>query len=205
MLKQKLNYFNNFGYLEAVIPDSFLLSLQEESLNALNNNAELVSDLTGNGVPKHFHIKDNREELEQVLLSLIPTYENEFNYLITASNISDKPLSLKLDKAWFNYQKRHEFIPVHLHAGVYSFVIWLDIPYNIDEELSFGKYASCFKFLYTSILGIPMAKTLPISKEWVGKILLFPANLQHVVYPFFTSTGTRISISGNIIFKFNDV
>ena len=201
MLNQKLNYFNNFGYLEDIIPGSFLRSLQEESLNALNNNAELVSGLTGNGVARHFHIKDNREELEQVILSLLPTYEKEFNYLDTVSNIIDKPLSLKLDKAWFNYQKRHEFIPVHVHAGVYSFVIWLDIPYNIDEELSIGKYASCFNFLYTSILGIPMVKTLPVSKEWVGKILLFPANLQHVVYPFFTSSGIRISLSGNIIFK----
>jgi hypothetical protein len=205
MLNQKLNFFNNFGYLEDVISDNFLLSLQEESLNAHINNAELVSGLTGNGVAKHFHIRDNREKLEQFILSLLPTYDKEFNYLNTVSNIIDNPLPLKLGKAWFNYQKRHEFIPVHIHDGVYSFVIWLNIPYNINEELSVGEHASCFKFLYTSILGRPMVETLPVSKEWVGKILLFPSSLQHVVYPFFTSSGTRISISGNIIFKNNAI
>ena len=205
MLNQKLKYFNNFGYLEDVIPDSLLQSLQEESLNAFNNNAEFVSGLTGNGVARHFHIRDNREKLEQVILSLLPSYEKEFNYLNSVSNILDNPPPLKLDKVWFNYQKRHEFIPVHLHNGVYSFVIWLDIPYNIEEELSTGEHASCFEFFYTSILGNLLVETLPVSREWVGKILLFPSSLQHVVYPFFTSPGTRISISGNIIFKNNAV
>ena len=205
MLNQKFNYFNNFGYLEDVIPYNFFQSLQEESLNAHFCNAELVSGLTGNGVAKHFHIKDNREKLEQVILSLLPTYEKEFNYVNTVSHIIDTPLPLMLGQAWFNYQKRHEFIPVHVHDGVYSFVIWLDIPYNIEEELSVGEHASCFQFLYTSILGRPMVKTLPVSKEWEGKILLFPSSLRHVVYPFFTSSGTRISISGNIIFKNNNV
>jgi hypothetical protein len=39
-----------------------------------------------------------------------------------------------------------------------------------------------------------------VDKEWEGKIALFPAKLNHLVYPFYTSDEPRISISGNIGF-----
>ena len=197
-----IQYFKNFGYIEEVIPHSLLQSLQIESQEAPFINNTVVSGLTGNGVPIHFNLTDNRDKVEQYVLSLLPEYENEFYYINSVTNIMYKPaLPLVLGAAWFNFQKKYEFVPVHIHHGIYSFVIWLDIPYEIEEELSSGKYASCFQFLYTSIIGKPVDMVLPVSKEWVGKILLFPSSLQHIVYPFFTSSGTRISLSGNIIYN----
>jgi hypothetical protein len=39
---------------------------------------------------------------------------------------------------------------------------------------------------------------LPVDKTFEGKIAFFPSKLSHCVYPFYSSDGIRISISGNI-------
>ena len=44
-----------------------------------------------------------------------------------------------------------------------------------------------------------MLHRIPIDSTWEGHIIMFPANLQHCVYPFYTSDDTRISFSGNIL------
>jgi hypothetical protein len=40
-----------------------------------------------------------------------------------------------------------------------------------------------------------------VDNTWEGKMALFPADLNHIVYPFYTSEDYRISISGNVGFK----
>ena len=35
-------------------------------------------------------------------------------------------------------------------------------------------------------------------RNYENKMIIFPSNLQHSVYPFFTSNDYRISLSGNI-------
>ena len=37
-----------------------------------------------------------------------------------------------------------------------------------------------------------------------GRIVLFPAQLQHVVYPFYNSNKIRMSIAGNILLNTNE-
>tara|TARA_R110000868_G_C10815501_1_gene758195 strand:+ start:60 stop:671 length:612 start_codon:yes stop_codon:yes gene_type:complete len=200
MYSEKFYNFKNFGVLEATIPKDFFKRLQAESVHSPGKNSIIKSGLSGNGIPKHFSLEENWSELEQFVLNLVPAYEGEFEHTNSKRGTLKSTMPFfKLGAAWFNHQKKHEFIPIHVHDGVYSFVVWLDIPYKIEDELSAGEYASCFQFVYTSTLGRPMTQTLPIGKEWVGKILLFPSKLQHLVYPFFTSNGTRVSLSGNIM------
>ena len=76
----------------------------------------------------------------------------------------------------------------------------MKIPYDINEELKIGKYASTFEFIYNSIIGTSFNKIIPVNKNDIGKIIFFPSKLNHCVYPFYSSDGTRISISGNIKF-----
>jgi len=45
-----------------------------------------------------------------------------------------------------------------------------------------------------------MSHKIALSKKEEGEMILFPAKLNHLVYPFYTSSGIRISISGNIIY-----
>jgi hypothetical protein len=55
-----------------------------------------------------------------------------------------------------------------------------------------------FQFHYTDILGNITGAVLPIDKKWEGQMLLFPALLNHSVFPFYSSNDYRISVSGNL-------
>ena len=39
-----------------------------------------------------------------------------------------------MNRLWVNYQKKYEFNPLHDHSGMFSFVIWMKIPYEHDNE-----------------------------------------------------------------------
>ena len=50
-------------------------------------------------------------------------------------------------------------------------------------------------------LGNITSHAVPADNEWEGKMALFPAQLNHQVYPFYTSDEYEISISGNVGFS----
>ena len=106
---------------------------------------------------------------------------------------------------WVNYQKQTEFNPSHTHTGVYSFVIWLKIPIEHEEQnkdiISNMKLRSSFQFSYTDILGRISQFNYDLNKSWEGIMLFFPSQLEHQVYPFYNCDDYRISISGNILCK----
>ena len=112
------------------------------------------------------------------------------------------------DTAWINVQKKHEFNPVHNHTGLFSFVIWLDIPYNINDELANGpgkqsnnNLAGHFEFAFRNTLGEHTTVPIPVDKTFNGKICIFPSAMPHTVYPFYTSNDYRITVSGNVNFS----
>ena len=106
--------------------------------------------------------------------------------------------------AWINFQQKHEYNPVHNHAGLLSYVIWHQIPYLIEDE---DKYSSktkniCngrFYFIYPSDNTI-MEHPLNIDKTMEGYMVIFPSILSHTVYPFYSSNDYRITLSGNLLF-----
>jgi hypothetical protein len=108
----------------------------------------------------------------------------------------------KLDSLWVNYAKKHDFNPLHNHSGLYSFVIWVKIPYDLEKELSVypanENQTSLFSFRYTDSLGEICTDTINLDKFSEWNMVFFPAKLHHSVNPFYTSDGTRISISGNV-------
>ena len=111
---------------------------------------------------------------------------------------------LELERMWFNVQRKGEFLPIHDHSGVYSFVIWAEIPFTMKDESNWSPNSTLikdrsghFQFLYTNGLGKITTHDLPVDKLWEGKICVFPAELPHLVYPFYSSDGCRITISGN--------
>jgi len=117
-----------------------------------------------------------------------------------------------LDKFWVNYQKQGEFNPNHTHSGIYSFVIWLKNPANFFEQnqnpISLNantQKLSAFNFVYTDILGKICYHQYEMSSDVEGKMLFFPSNLTHTVYPFFNCIEDRISLSGNLALKSDEV
>jgi len=120
--------------------------------------------------------------------------------------------TLSINSLWVNFQKKYEFNPPHIHGGIFSFIIFINVPYDLKDEMKYfsvGKnglatHSSRLYFLTISNLnhhmnGIELV-TLDVDKSYEGKILIFPSILTHGVQPFYTSDDYRVTISGNLVF-----
>ena len=121
--------------------------------------------------------------------------------------IFSKNVPYVMPSFWVNFQKQHEFNPLHNHAGVYSFVIFMKIPYDWREqhELPFVKVSNApragnFEFVYTDVMGCLSSLCYHLDSSFEGTILFFPAEMRHLVYPFYNCEEERISISGNVTY-----
>ena len=110
-----------------------------------------------------------------------------------------------LNNWWVNYQKQHEFNPIHNHSGIYSFVIWLKIPTDskVQNDLHIGQnrngnVVSDFEFSFTDMLGKLQGYVYKMDQKREGTMLFFPSGLKHGVYPFYNCDEDRITVSGNI-------
>jgi len=117
-----------------------------------------------------------------------------------------KDVSIILHQMWCNYMKKYEFNPVHDHGGVFSFIIFLKIPYDLNKEDSMfpvadqNRQTSRLQFLTINpILGVTTV-SLNVDKSYENKMIMFPSSYKHLVYPFYTSNEERITVSGNLRF-----
>jgi len=208
-MMSNLEYYNlpNIGVLKTQLPDNLYSKLLNECLKAENNNKNFKTGLTGSGVPNHYFVKDTENELKSFVGYLAQSYFEKYPEYLSSINFLNKNCSFVIDTPWINLQKKHEFLPNHKHDGVLSYSIWIKIPYDIETErnqkqLKFGnqKFYS-FEFSYPNILGQPQQYSIDVTKNEEGTIQMFPSQLIHTVYPFYTSDKYRISVSGNIKFK----
>ena len=128
--------------------------------------------------------------LEPYLLSLVRPIWNDVYTTCPWEFHSCKDITrfLKLHNLWVNYQKKNEYNPMHIHSGVVSFVIFVDIPYGPEERNSFHSDGT-FQL---------EKEVLPVDNSWNGTILLFPSTTYHAVYPFRSTDKERTTVSGNI-------
>ena len=74
------------------------------------------------------------------LRPVIDTYSNEFTNL--GAGVGIPPIHpYKLTSWWVSYQKKNEFFSYHHHSGIYSFVIWMKIPYSYRDQNIISKLA----------------------------------------------------------------
>ena len=198
----------NLGWLEKKLSDEEMKRLWKY----IDNRGESVKDtLAGHVHESNSLIDEDGWFFKNTLLQLIYMYAGEFD------NVGDKlPTPNKhpyfLSRMWVNYQKQCEYNPLHDHTGVYSFVIWMNIPTKQEEQdkISFSSEAntkknSTFQILYNNILGQPTTITYYMNPECEGTMFFFPSQLQHQVYPFYNCDEDRISISGNILLNTNEL
>jgi hypothetical protein len=209
--------FPNFGFIKAVLSEEQIKPIKDE-INFIKNNFDNASKanliLAGN-IEKEYHLKSSHSHIEFLLLPLAQAYLNVNDYKNYSlkeqkryNDSEDKTTDIKLLNAWVNFQNKYEFNPLHNHSGLLSFVIWVDLPFLLDDELkqphvknANTKIASKFCFMYTDILGNLTDYPFNADKNYNNGLLLFPAKLNHIVYPFFTSNEQRISVSGNFGIK----
>ncbi len=194
----------NLKVLKSKLPTDLHSIILKECLEAQEKNKAFQTGLTGSGVPSHFKLEKTREDLFKFIAPLVNDYLNEHPNYMELYSILDDDLPFYLDEPWINLQEKHEFLPVHKHDGVLSYSIWIKVPYEKENErhqkkLKFNnqKFYS-FQFSYNSVIGTQCQYDIEVEKKDEGTILLFPAQLNHLVYPFYTSDEYRISISGNV-------
>ena len=115
--------------------------------------------------------------------------------------LPEKFMKVKLKQLWLNSMGKGNYQPLHVHAGLFSFVVYVSIPYTLAEEhkLNYGvtdykNKNGCTEFIdpftHDSI-------TLPVETKLEQNIALFPSWITHAVYPF-KSDVRRVTVSGNI-------
>ena len=190
------------GYVRDTIPyDIFAQLTAEASLareEAINVNRELAG-----AIKEEYNIGRSdfiTGEFFDYIIRLIGQYEQTFSVPVFEGELSYPLFQLpfidrsSLITTWINYQKKSEYNPPHKHSGAYSFVMWLNIPYDVDKEKELYRSSTDFTFQFVQDGQI---QQYPIDPS-EGDIVLFPSGLWHSVNPFFLSDEFRISISGNI-------
>jgi len=196
-------YYNQLLYLQSKVSDDVLIRLKEEAKYILENESEFRKynkSLAGN-IEKEYEVKKTQEILRPNLIVLANEYCKH-----TKKRENQNYSHWDLKDVWINFQKKHEHNPLHNHSGNLSFVLWVQIPYDLKEELELSNSKnsntpsnSLFSFVFTDIFGNIVIDSIKVDKSYEGTIIMFDANLMHVVHPFHTSDNYRISISGNLI------
>ena len=198
--------FQNIGFLKAQFTNEQLAPLRKEIDRLAQNfqhGVKYNDQLAGN-LQHEFLLKDSKKHTYNLVAPLFLEFDKQFNNYISKNPLLPENSPIELKDLWVNFQKKHEFNPIHDHTGIMSFVIWLKIPYLMEEELKAAPGSSAnpnlaghFAFHFTDALGDIRTYHIPADQTAENTILLFPARLKHSVFPFYSSDDFRITVSGN--------
>ena len=213
----KYNPIQTIGYVSCNVPDDVLSVIKQEVQEIIDSNFKTAipfnNKLAGN-IEHEFNLSKCLLILNKFFKNIIPEYwklqgdleQSKLTYYIKSYS------SQILPDIWVNIQKKYEINPVHSHDGILSFVLYLKIPYDIKEERSLPHIKNSsyqagpsFSFFYPALpqIGKEFSPVgvydIPVDKNWEGTMIIFPAWMQHMVTPFYTSDDFRISVSGNLV------
>ena len=183
------------------IPDDLFKQLKKI---IKDKSIEANQELIGN-IEEEYNLDKYISLLEPYLLKTImmePKLIKIVNERYDCNSVN-KPFKLK--NLWVNFQKKNEFNPIHNHSGIFSFIIFIKIPFLIEDQLKIspGRKASNNLPGVLQFLGFDQFRPLVfhnffVDKKWEQSMLIFPASYAHCVYPFYKVNDYRITVSGNI-------
>jgi hypothetical protein len=209
-IEVQFNPLTLFGYTLQRVPQDILDKLNKD-VDKIKNNFNQAKpynkNLAGN-ITNEYALDGDTSYIDP----LIETVSKAFWDVHKRPDMVSKPHYIQFHEEllirdlWVNFQKKTEYNPIHNHSGVLSFVIWLKIPYDIEEEKNLPQYKNSktpyggFNFIYPdfSVKGGLKTVPIPVSNQYEGVMVVFPSWLGHYVDPFYTSDEYRISIAGNI-------
>lgn len=205
-------YPPNIPLLYAKLDDDIVEHLWECIEEARKTDISANDRLAGN-ITSSLEMKDKNNVFMEHVRGSVTKYLEEFLKTYAGRGVvfeeeKDYECDICLSSLWVNFQKKHEFNPVHEHSGAASFVVWMKIPTYAKEQhnlpiskRSNNSLASDFVFYYQNLVGGICEHKIELNPESNGNILVFPSTLQHCVYPFFECDEERISISGNLMYR----
>ena len=195
MVLKQLQLHDNPGIITTKLPDGIFTQLKNCIRTTLNSPIEFNEHLIG--------------QIEEEYTLPVPTFIT--NHVSKVCAEYQKMFNYKLDKTpkftdvWVNMQKKHEYNPNHQHYKDIGWVVWVNIPYRLEDEFNYlnskktnKKRNSLFEFVYSKLSGEISTHQILVDKNYEGTLLMFPGTVRHSVYPFYTSEGYRISVAGNI-------
>ena len=203
--------FTNIGVLESTLPED-IFQLLKTSIDNLTEDSETYNT----GLVGHIREEYSLDHINDLISDYIIGVANAWSdahpgYIAGFEEVhKNNNYKLQLTSLWVNKQKKYEFNPLHTHPSVLSFVIWVKIPYRLEDEINYfpqitgtdlgsgNVHTSKFFFVYVDTLGSIKQLPIPVDSSYEGTIIMFPSALNHGVYPFYTSDEYRISVSGNI-------
>ena len=200
-------HFPNIGVVEGQLPKDIIDNLWKLIEESRKKPDDMKPELAGN-ISSSIRLDGGSPLMKDFTQSIIPKYIQQTidsfgpPYRLTMK----EGQRFNLESFWVNFQKKHEFNPPHDHSGIYSFVIWMQIPTSYEEQKKLPICAesnahgsiSNFGFHYTNSLGRVSQFFYNMEKEAEGYMVMFPSEMKHEVFPFYENDGERISISGNI-------
>ena len=201
-MKYKFPYWGPF-VMETKVEQEFVDILLEKGKESRDKNLDYRSKLAG--------IIDNEFYYEDYGDWFIPRFTPYIDaYLEALCSVWTPQLKLikewYLKSLWINYQQANNYNPPHSHAGDLSFVIYLQVPAELEKEFKERKdvhnSAGPGSINFSYGVEIPLSINAFFKFPEVRDIFIFPAWLTHYVHAF-KSDVERISVSGNITFKYD--
>ena len=201
--------FPNYGTVETHLSEEYISNfykLIEEAKQKPNNMNNILAGNISSSIELNIKSVYANDFVNNVIPSMVTSYIKQYGFPIKHITKHIQDNTIKLEDLWVNFQRKHEFNPIHDHNGALSFVIWLSIPTSSKKqnELPFSKNSgskglvSNFSFIYTDILGNIKTYVYQMEKDIEGYMVMFPSRLMHQVFPFYESDKERITISGNV-------
>ena len=191
--------FPNLGYVRSSVVDHQITHLLEW-INGINEDTVKQDHSHVGNITREYVINSAKvmDELRNILGPMVQQYCTDMHF-----SVDSRPLTLTT--AWCNLQQSGEYFAAHTHVGVFSFALWLTVPFTQADERAWreargksGSETASFTFYYTDALGRITNNTLEVDREWENEIVVFPAEMMHSVTPYYSTDQLRIVVSGTV-------
>jgi len=190
-----------YGYIQCTCPDDLRPTILQASEAADQpHQQELVGQ-----IQEEYLLPSLGDDVgwNEFLKCAAMAHESSYpGYWSQLKKLSGAMAGLHPSLPWVNHMQKHEYNPMHIHSGVLSYVLWVNVPFQIEDERRVcasakDNEAASFAFVISGPMGVDQI-CLPVDQSWEWEMVMFPAQLHHLVYPFQTSDQARVSIAGNV-------
>ena len=202
MKKPKAVDLPNYGVLECELEEKDISNLwtlvHKYAPNAKWEGNRLLEIDQEN---KQFSLCDDDELFQKNVLmpatqTYFETYGTPYKHKTTHHHIPT------FNRFWCRVSKDGDYQSIHDHQGIFTFVVWLKIPFEGEEErqvqAGFRPEAGDFVLCYPDTCGQYQKRSWVLGKRAEGKMLFFPSDLNHIVYPHYTTTEYRVALAGDV-------
>ena len=192
--------FPSQGFVKTVLEESSIDCLVAE-IDSLDKSRQPEIDHSHVGViEQEYRIVEDasRVQLADALMPCVELYCSDNHF-----TLEDRGLTLT--DTWVNFQKPGEYLIPHTHKGIFSFALWIRVPFTQAQEAEWresnGKTSRAlhaFSFHYTDALGRITPYELAVDRSWERTLVVFPGEMTHSVTPFYSTDEERIVVSGNV-------